>query len=500
MVPGVFFWAKRVSARNFSHPARFYRGMNELLNVPRLNAINVYTATSQARFTASTLLSLAILALAAQPSAAAEKSIKTDRSFGKSGYLRLDSGGRKYGPAPTCALDTRGKLLAYSQFYSRKGKKTPDRAAATRHGSRGQLDRTFGNNGKLYKFVPRLPDSIKLDSRGMMLASAVRKLSDSNSYQLTIGRIKPSGLRDISFGTQGVMSTLVGEADSKVTPLAAGRLAVSSNGRVTVFNSNGQPDETFGVGGTVNFEFNVSRVVELPDRRLIVGGATSSVNSAANEIVVTRVGANGTPDATFGLGGTYRESDVKSAVAKFRIGDALGDSQPTQYEHVVSDLALLSNGSIQVVIESNSAKSAGDGVITVRWSTRLNKIGLVASNYGAGGAAYLGENYFDDGLDIASSESVASTILRDGRIAIVSTSWTDDKSDEKDDFASESSRGLLLPNSGSRSSSKARRFTTRGFAEPRLVDSLNQRYVYLCGTFRDRWTAARFRIPPVSGK
>jgi uncharacterized delta-60 repeat protein len=78
---------------------------------------------------------------------------------------------------------------------------------------------------------------------------------------------------------------------------------------VSRFNANGSPDTTFGAGGTVIADLggyeNGNRVLALNDRRT-VAGTTSTASDYSTTWALLRYHPDGSPDADFGTGGVTR--------------------------------------------------------------------------------------------------------------------------------------------------------------------------------------------------
>lgn len=144
-----------------------------------------------------------------------------------------------------------------------------------------------------------------------------------------------AGDLDTTFGLAGMVSQDFGGYDNAVNCIA-----LQPDGKVLVgggitndlglarYNSDGSLDVTFGNGGVVNTTlpgppgFNVGAVEAmalLPDGRIVVAGTSFSNYEYNTDFVVARYHVDGSPDATFGVGGVvvtdfFGEYDLAHAV------------------------------------------------------------------------------------------------------------------------------------------------------------------------------------------
>jgi uncharacterized delta-60 repeat protein len=83
---------------------------------------------------------------------------------------------------------------------------------------------------------------------------------------------------------------------------------------IAPYDANGQPDPTFGTGGTTTLDaFVGADLVLQPDRRLLLIGTADTTPptefpGSVNELSVMRLDPDGSPDGTFGDGGTANVS------------------------------------------------------------------------------------------------------------------------------------------------------------------------------------------------
>jgi uncharacterized delta-60 repeat protein len=132
---------------------------------------------------------------------------RLDRSFSGNGKLRLPRVGR-HDVANAVALDQQGRIVIAGQAGAG--------AAIVRLNANGELDRTFGADGRIYVPARGGFNSMAIDSRDRIVAAA--------SLDKSVYRFQPNGEPDRSFGDRG-RSTGAG---------GAGRIAIDPHDRIIV--------------------------------------------------------------------------------------------------------------------------------------------------------------------------------------------------------------------------------------------------------------------------
>lgn len=138
-----------------------------------------------------------------------------------------------------------------------------------------------------------------------------------------------AGSLDKTFGMRGEVTAQLGTAPSGFLPESYAKgVAVQSDGKIVVagvasnaadstldfavtrYNTDGSPDVTFGAGGTGTAEFTdfggqaTGRdVVIQPDGKIVVAGDACDSSGANCRFALARYNTNGAPDASFGNGG-----------------------------------------------------------------------------------------------------------------------------------------------------------------------------------------------------
>jgi uncharacterized delta-60 repeat protein len=193
-------------------------------------------------------------------------------------------------------------------------------------GAAGQLDPSFGTNGGVTTDFAGGTDqafAVALQQDGKMVVGGEGGTSTSYAFQPELARYNADGSLDPSFGSAGKLrmafagptdiQALALQPDGKV--IAAGSMdnaSYDSLGIVVMrLNADGSLDASFGSGGLVEPNIPgeyVSSVVIQPDGKILVAGARADAGFTAFQVLVRRFNTNGTPDATFGSNGVVTSS------------------------------------------------------------------------------------------------------------------------------------------------------------------------------------------------
>jgi uncharacterized delta-60 repeat protein len=195
-----------------------------------------------------------------------------DKTFGVDGKAAVDLGGDDFGWA-RARLATGRILIA--------GRSTAGGAVVARLRANGVLDPDFDGDGRV-----TLPGG---GSASAVLVQPDRNIvvagNASGSAMMTVTRLKPNGSLDTGFGTGGTATIDF----ATLADLAAGA-ALQTDGKIVVagysqgtedvavarLNPNGSPDATFGVGGKATVEFGAATfgfaVALAPSKRIVVAG------------------------------------------------------------------------------------------------------------------------------------------------------------------------------------------------------------------------------------
>jgi uncharacterized delta-60 repeat protein len=200
----------------------------------------------------------------------------------------------------------------------------------------GDLDSTFGMDGRVFTeiavplhdvFYPTT-ESMLVQPDGKILVGG-RFWEDGAAYSFGtfIVRYMPDGILDTSFGDNGrvafippfippgypnggqaVGADMALQPDGKIVLIGHGTVADTI--MVQRYTTSGQLDTTFGDSGTTfvngnEFEEGTSIAIQ-PDGKIVGGGWDYEpyVTPYYDAIILFRLNANGSPDTSFGLGGT----------------------------------------------------------------------------------------------------------------------------------------------------------------------------------------------------
>lgn len=218
-----------------------------------------------------------------------------DNSFG--------SGGKVITPVYTtddygwsCCFQPDGKILVGGSSSVNSNSDF----ALVRYHSNGELDNSFGAQGKVT--TPIGPDSdrgrsVAIQTDGKIVLGGTSRIGATDDFALA--RYNTNGSLDNSFGSNGIVTTPVGtgedilwavaiQGDGKILAAGYGISAVSGYDFAVVrYNPNGSLDASFGVNGIAltpvgaSSDFGIALALQ-SDAKIVVGGAsvTSSYDFA----------------------------------------------------------------------------------------------------------------------------------------------------------------------------------------------------------------------------
>lgn len=339
-----------------------------------------------------------------------------DTSFGTGGKTTLSFGPSASDDANAVALQPDGKIIA-------AGSDSSGGFALARFNPNGSLDTSFGTNGMTTAQIGgggAQISAIRLQSDGKILAGGY---VNSGSSSFALARFTSNGILDTNFGSGGsVLTTFTAPLDLAFGigtqpdgKIALAGTAISINGTtytadfaVARYNTNGALDFSFGSlgratgnvgGGTLDIGYAMAMQ---PDGKIVVAGAASlgtfagpaagnpSVNSF---LALMRFNTNGTPDNSFGAGGSVITqvgafSDFATSVALQTDGKILvtGASQSGFYKFFA--LRYTSNGVVDGSYGNGGTTLVDFGTSTneVAYGLSLDSFGRAILSGDAGGA------------------------------------------------------------------------------------------------------------------
>jgi uncharacterized delta-60 repeat protein len=244
-----------------------------------------------------------------------------DRSFGSGGTVATmaDLGQSNQSQLSAIALQPDGKIVAAGS--------SPTSFILARYNHDGSLDKTFGTGGLVS--TPSTPfavggaAAVVVQPDGGIVAAGY---PNSGGAASTLVRYLPNGFLDRSFGSGGIVLTktagyatvhaLVLQPDGKL--VAAGGASDPSLGggirfALARYNTDGSPDTDFGSNGVVFGNANgaeANAIVLQPDGKLVVAGYQLGTEpspdyfSETRYFALARYQSNGSPDRSFGSGGS----------------------------------------------------------------------------------------------------------------------------------------------------------------------------------------------------
>ena len=240
-----------------------------------------------------------------------------DNSFGNSGIVTTSFGsGESY--ANDMAIQTDGKIVVAGESDNSTNSSQP-RFTLTRYNTNGNLDNTFGTAGiVITSFVSEgFANAMAIQADGKILATG--EGTNVGGAGIALTRYNINGSLDNTFGTAGIVTTSIGGScgGSAIAIQADGKIVVAGYGlttnnqlcfALTRYNTNGSLDNTFGTAGIVTTiiggdysSFAYALAIQA-DGKIVVAGE-NSINNNQDVFALTRYNINGSLDNTFGTGG-----------------------------------------------------------------------------------------------------------------------------------------------------------------------------------------------------
>ncbi len=295
------------------------------------------------------------------------------------------------------ALQTDGKIVAAGYGAGDTGYLI----RVFRYNAEGSVDGSFGQGGVTEiaasvsgdNFVNGL--AIQSDGK-LVVAGALTAASGANSGFLL--RFNTDGSKDSSFGQNGIVNVSLGlsdlsfnqlllQTDGKFFVVGRGQIAADYVFALARFNTNGSLDTSFGSVGlvttVVGTHDSAYGVTVQPDGKMVVGGH-SQVSGNGYVFALARYNANGTLDTHFGNGGLVR-TPIGS------IDDLIWSVS------LAPDGMLLAVGNSQIDTDSNNqiviARYLGDAVTSPAFQPQAGLWIIDAENNGQRGRGFQLETF-----------------------------------------------------------------------------------------------------------
>jgi uncharacterized delta-60 repeat protein len=232
---------------------------------------------------------LVVLVVIAVPTLAAARPGTLVRSFGEGGMVIVETGPGAGDMALDVAVQSDGKIIAAGLTVVRY---LPD----------GAVDTSFGTNGTVPLPVPQpagWPYLAVLPGDAFLLALGI----DGTS---TVIRYASDGRLDPSFGTGGVVRTTLLPNVTALRVQPDGKILLAGGARLNVLRleADGSVDVSFGTAGLASHptagDYTEGLALQ-PDGAIVVGAHVSSPDGG--DWVLTRYDSTGQIDPSFGVGG-----------------------------------------------------------------------------------------------------------------------------------------------------------------------------------------------------
>ncbi|HEU4596385.1 MAG TPA: Calx-beta domain-containing protein [Pyrinomonadaceae bacterium] len=285
----------------------------------------------RARRAAALFLSFA-LAHFAPPLGVGVSAVDLDEGFGGDGFVTHDLGGTE--EALAVAVRTDGKLVVLGEVLTSDGS-APEETLLLRYEADGSTDAGFGVGGKTVVEFPGFiffASDLALQPDGkIIIAGTARANSPNTLFGFGVARYNADGSPDTSFGAGGLAVT------DFLSHSPARAVAVQTDGKIVVagvqhlggehindfavvrYLSDGSPDTSFGAGGSATADFGqsdgASDVLIQPDGKIVLGGSSHNTFTISTDFAVARFNPNGSLDNTFDADGRVTTSFSSSETA-----------------------------------------------------------------------------------------------------------------------------------------------------------------------------------------
>lgn len=249
-----------------------------------------------------------------------------DTTFGVGGKVLTDFSSHDRGYS--VAIQSDGKIVVAGTSYQAAANGWTFTLA--RYDVNGTLDPTFANNGKMISdFSGGYAYSVALQDDGKIVVGGFLYAPGTNS-DFAVARYNSNGQIDQTFGINGkvltdfennsrrdVILSMAIQTDGKI--VAAGfaevvtALGTINNFALARYDVNGTLDPTFGVDGkvTTNFGTGSSTIRSMDiqdDGKIVVTGSGTTYPTFTPQFSLARYNIDGNLDPTFGLGGEVTTS------------------------------------------------------------------------------------------------------------------------------------------------------------------------------------------------
>lgn len=233
-------------------------------------------------------------------------------------------GGSSPDPTPTVHVGVTPTVITGSTLSTTLDARATSTAAPS--GRYGQLDTTFGDEGKVVTDLGSGLEEVRgiaIQSDGKIVAVGESWPEPDEQPRFAMVRYNKNGTLDTSFGNKGIVITNInGRADANAVAIQPdGKIVVAGQGKMpdvyhpvfalARYNSTGRLDTSFGKNGIVTTDFadrpeegSALGVAIQPDGKIVAVGSVGPY-IYSHDLAVARYNKNGTPDTSFGKKGQY---------------------------------------------------------------------------------------------------------------------------------------------------------------------------------------------------
>lgn len=217
--------------------------------------------------------------------------------------------------ANDCAIQADGKVVAVGAISANNS----SQFGVARYTTAGTLDTSYGTSGVIITTIGLYAQAmgVAIQPTNEEAVVAGYSTTTNGNMEIVIARYTTAGVLDTTFGSNGIVTTSVGEGaaafsitlDANNNILVAGESVQSGAPQFLIarYTSTGSLDTSFGTGGIVTVPIGMkaqaySLFVQPSDGKIVVGGFSSD-GLTGEQVTLIRLNADGTLDTTFGSSG-----------------------------------------------------------------------------------------------------------------------------------------------------------------------------------------------------
>lgn len=253
-----------------------------------------------------------------------------DNTFGTNGIVTTDFGS-SYDYISSIIVQSDGNILAIGQHFTATSGNFPNYGLAmSRYNIAGNLDKSFGINGKVtFDDLNGNGKSADIQEDKKIVVGGTKMSGSTNNYNIfhAVARFNFNGTLDNTFGNNGIATTDLHNNNISFIPPSTLGTKILANGKIITgayanglaeckycnnyalvqYNSNGTADNSFGNNGIVITDILLGKeettsCIAINQNKIILGGWIDST-SVNDDFAIVRYNMNGTVDNSFGTNG-----------------------------------------------------------------------------------------------------------------------------------------------------------------------------------------------------